>query len=80
MKLYAIDVTIHATAYVKAETRSKANQKAVAAFKNRQIDVSDVNGGLISGLRYDDPALPEISLAPAMTLGEVASEEETWRV
>ena len=71
MKLYAIDVTIHATAYVKADSADEARNKAVATLKDRQADLV---GSHTSELRYDDPALPEVSLSPAMTIGDVGNE------
>jgi hypothetical protein len=78
MPLYAIDIKINATAYVKADSPEQAIDKAKPYFKNKDLDVgtraeSDVR---ICDLRFDDPKLPEISLSPAMTIkGYVAGSK-----
>lgn len=66
-RLYRIDVKVCATAYIKAKSQAEAVTKA-KALKGRCIysglDEFDIP---ISGLAYDDPALPTLSVSPAMT-------------
>ena len=69
-KVYSVDVKICATAYIKAKSAAEARTKALA-LKDKCLDVEDgVEGNSeieISNLRFDDPALPNVSLSPAMT-------------
>lgn len=69
MNVYSIDIKIVATAYVKAESEEAAK----AVF---EANLSEGNGGElpegeaaipVSGLAYDNPALPEWSISPAVT-------------
>jgi hypothetical protein len=72
MPLYRVEVQIGATAYIKAKDVKEATKKA-KTLKDNAIyvetahdgDVSDVE---ISGLQFDNPDLPDISLSPAMTI------------
>lgn len=76
MKLFRVEMTIAATAYIRAESAEEAEQKA-EALAHEVLEVSDDN--LISGLDFDDPDLPEVSLSPAMTIlgrSEPAEEAE----
>lgn len=70
-KVYACDVNVYATVYVKAGSEEEA----------RKIVLEDVAGSAmflshgdvpVSAKRFDDPNLPTVSLSPAVT---VASED-----
>lgn len=67
MKLYSVDVAICATAYIKADSHAEA----LAAARELYLaspDILDSGGDLpVSGTRYSDPDLPDVSLSPAMT-------------
>ena len=66
--IYSIGVTIAATVYVRAASPEEALRKA----KTIENDELIVEGSeIISGLRLDDPNLPDVSISPAMTIGEV---------
>lgn len=67
MALYAIPVRIYATLYVKADD---ADAAYLAARAIRDIPIIMETGGLISDRQYDDPRLPNVSLSPAMTIGD----------
>ncbi|MEJ1967062.1 MAG: hypothetical protein WDN03_00280 [Rhizomicrobium sp.] len=68
MPLYRIAVTIYGTAYFRAADPGGAIQKA-ASLENTLLEVRDVGSEVpISGANLTDPALPEISLSPAMTV------------
>lgn len=72
MNLYSMGVTIHATVYVKANSPGEALQNA-RCVQNACIEVKDIYEGdvTISGLEFNDPDLPAVSLSPAMTVGDV---------
>lgn len=80
MNLYRLEVTIHASMYVRAASEEEARAKSRAfadttlEFGNRHIIM--VEGPPICGGDFDDPDLPEVSLSPAMTLAEVGAVEE----
>lgn len=64
-KLYRVDLTIHATAYVRAVS------EADAVNISQQYDgeaTEDNFKEITSEQRFDDPNLPEFSISPAMTL------------
>lgn len=68
MKLYSIDVRVYATAYIRAESEEEARAKA-DALRGAFVFTDGSDPGVeISGLQYDDPELPEVSLSPAMTI------------
>lgn len=68
MSLYRVEVKICATAYVKANNPTEAIKKATA-LSGSSPDILDSGGEVpVSGAKFDDPALPEISLSPAMTI------------
>lgn len=65
MTLYCAEITIAATVYVQAKNKTEAKKM----IRELHHDISeDGFSELISGARFDDPDLPEISLSPAMTL------------
>lgn len=65
MKLYQIDMMVVATAYIRAASQAEAMVKALS-LKDEGLIVS--GDELISGRRFDDAALPSLSLSPAMTI------------
>jgi hypothetical protein len=68
MPLYSITVTIYATAHIRAASAEEAKAKALA-LENLTLEVEDAGSEVpITGCPFDDPALPEISLSPAMTV------------
>lgn len=66
--VYRVELTLHATAYVKADSDTSA---LAITCGHEGLDVSDI----LSGLPFDDPNLPDFSLSPAMTVGKVESAE-----
>jgi hypothetical protein len=69
-KIFRIDVQIAGTAYIKADSEEDAMMK-VTTLNNSTLTVEDGLDGSdvpISGRRFTDPLLPQISLSPAMTL------------
>ena len=68
MPIYSIAVTIYGTAYIRADNPKDAFEKA-ASLENTLLEVSDAGSEVaISGAKLTDPALPAISLSPAMTV------------
>jgi hypothetical protein len=68
MPIYSIAVTVIATAYVRAASPKEAKEKAMT-LENTVLEVEDGGSEVtISSLKLTDPALPEISLSPAMTV------------
>lgn len=73
-KLYSVGVTIHATAYIVAESAAQAAAMAQEAFAFEEATVSKrttfgevpVSDSSFEGLLIDGPA---VSLSPAMTFG-----------
>lgn len=67
-RLYSIDVQICGTAYIKANSMKEARAK-LKEIEGCGLEVADGSeSGLVSGRRYNDPLLPNISLSPAMTI------------
>jgi len=69
MKLYSIGFTIHATAYIKADSVEEALRKAKAA----EGDYIAASGPHFDGRGYSSVMTDEhaeFTLSPAMTLGE----------
>ena len=74
MNLYQVEIPIHATAYIKANSPEEALAKA-RELKDGSPDIPGSDGDVpISGRQYDDPDLPEISFSPAMTIGEISHD------
>ncbi|TGT64038.1 MULTISPECIES: hypothetical protein [unclassified Mesorhizobium] len=75
MNLYSIELKICATAYIKAETEEAALAKAKElvgdGIELREDEYAELP---ISGKRYDDEDLPDVSLSPAMTIDSLWSE------
>lgn len=66
MNLYRIDIKICGTAYIKAHTAEEAKAKCNEHFKCTGMELI-VDNDKISGKRYDDPKLPEVSMSPAIS-------------
>lgn len=79
MPIYSIAVTVYATAYIRAGSPEEAKAKA-AALENHALEVVDAGSEVaISGLRLSDPALPDVSLSPAMTvIGPDKDDTAEW--
>jgi hypothetical protein len=69
-KLFRVDVQIAGTAYVKAKSQREAEEKLKVQLTQATLMVADdaESDVPISGLRFDDPDLPDVSLSPAMTI------------
>jgi hypothetical protein len=68
MSIYSITVTVFATAYIRAGSADEAKAKAFA-LENHVLEIEDAGSEVaISGLKLNDPELPDISLSPAMTV------------
>lgn len=76
--IYQADITLRGTIYVRAESLEEAKQK-IAARDLDEVYLQSVvapSGELpISGKRFDDPDLPEISLSPVATVCTYAEDE-----
>lgn len=72
MKLYQADIPIWATAYIRANSLEEAKEKLLQAAKDRSFEFEDDDDPdlPISGKRFDDPDLPDVSLSPAMSVGD----------
>lgn len=69
MNLYSIDIKICATAYIRAKTAAEAKRIAEAmAFDGLELREDEYQDPPICGKGFDDPALPDVSLSPAMTI------------
>jgi len=71
MPLYTVPVTIYATAYIRSYDTAKAVELA-KTLENRQIEVQ--GDELISGIAFDNPQLPELSLSPAMQIANIEAQ------
>lgn len=66
-KLYAIEIKVCATAYIKADSP----EQALAHVEDLHLtgwELSKYAGEPISGLQFDDPNLPSYSVSPVMTV------------
>lgn len=69
MNVYSITIQIAATAYIKADNEAEALAKANALnLRALELPTGYLGEVAISGLRFDNPHLPEVSLSPAMTM------------
>lgn len=74
MKLYSIDMLIHATAYVRAETPEEATRLARDLLTGSDVALANCNCDVVSGESFDSEELPDVSLSPAATIGFVDGE------
>jgi hypothetical protein len=74
--LYSIDLKVCATAYIKADNAAEAMEKA-RKLNRRSVFADGTEIDIpVSEVEYANPDLPEISVAPAMTIHGVWSEIE----
>ena len=68
-KIYSCELMVAATLYIRAESLEEA-EKIASTMGGQWLssDPRDPSDIPVSGLRFDDPDLPPISLSPAMTL------------
>lgn len=72
--LYSMEINLCATVYVKASSEEEAVEK-IKKLKYSSPAIPDSGGDVaISGLSYDHPDLPEVSLSPAMTIHDPAQD------
>ncbi|MBI1202636.1 MAG: hypothetical protein GC182_09015 [Rhodopseudomonas sp.] len=68
MNIYRVDMRVCATAYIKANSPEQARRIA-CGLKGKSPDIADSEGEVaVSGLSFDNPNLPAVSLSPAMTI------------
>ncbi|TIW53855.1 MAG: hypothetical protein E5V54_24140 [Mesorhizobium sp.] len=76
MNLYSIELKICATAYIKAgnadEALTMAKDLVGDGIELREDEYAELP---ISGKRYDDEDLPDVSLSPAMTIDSLWDPE-----
>ncbi|TPJ51772.1 MULTISPECIES: hypothetical protein [unclassified Mesorhizobium] len=78
MNLYSIELKIAATAYIKAVDEEQALAAAMDMVGNGIELSEDLCAGIpITGRRFDDEDLPEVSLSPAMTIDSLWSPDTT---
>lgn len=72
MPLFNATVPLFATVYVKAKSVAEAQRK-IAALRDTGFEMpEDEHAELpITGMAYNDPDLPDLSLSPAVTFGKV---------
>lgn len=70
-RLFQVEVPIHATLYVFATDADAARKLATESCMDAQLELSDRTTGDIAvfGGQYDDPAMPDVSLSPAVSVG-----------
>jgi hypothetical protein len=74
MNLYAIEVTIHATAYVKARTPGEACRRFRQRLEGQTVELPEnCLPTPFSNAKFEDPALPLASLSPVLTIGAITS-------
>lgn len=76
--LYAIDVQLIATLYVKADDAAEAKRIALDACLDAGMEMSRHSGGDIEifGGAFDSEDLPDVSFSPAMTV--MTPTGEAW--
>lgn len=68
MPIYQIDMQVCATAYIRAKNADEA-RKIAEELTYGSPAIADSGGDVeVSGRRFDDPDLPDVSLSPAMTI------------
>lgn len=79
MNIYSIDVQVCATAYIRANNEKEA-RKVAEGLQDSSPDILDAGGDVeVSGLAFDNPDLPDVSLSPAMTIHGVWPGAEVER-
>ncbi|MNF08556.1 hypothetical protein D3C80_2090060 [compost metagenome] len=70
---------MHATVYVKADNAEAAHTKA-RELVNGSVEIVGDDRDLFCGLAFDNPCLPEMSLSPAITIGDLEGVESVESV
>jgi hypothetical protein len=70
MTVYGVEIEVAATLYIKAT--SKAQAHAIA----ERLCGQSTEAIPVSGLQYDDPDLPDVSLSPAATILSLLGDPE----
>lgn len=70
MQVYSIDLKIYATAYIRAKSPEAARKRAkqLQGLAALELPPGDYGALPVSGLTYDNPRLPDVSLSPAMSI------------
>jgi len=77
MNLYAIEVTIHATAYVKARTPNEARRRYCKHLEGETVELPvECLPTPFSNLSFAEPEFPLASLSPVLTAGAIPAGEE----
>ena len=75
MNVYSFPVTLHATAYAKGLNPTDAARSVQLALTGSDLEITrgaTTDGEVeFSGAMFDDPDLPDVSLSPAITVGEI---------
>lgn len=79
MKIFSVPITIYATAYLKAESAEAAHTKA-REMTSGSVEIMGDSRDLFCGLAFDNPCLPDMSLSPAITIGDVEPIERVEEV
>lgn len=81
MKIWNCDIKICATAYVRAESEDEARALIDEHFGEGEMGILPSGDGgavTVSGLWFDAPNLPDVSISPAVTFyGPWADEDGT---
>ena len=76
-KIYQMDIMLCATAYVRAGSAEDAKRLILQEFGRGcfgELPIGEGNDVTISGRRFEDPRLPDVSLSPAVTFYGPADE------
>lgn len=73
--IWAINVRIYATAYIRAETQEAALEIA-RKLKDETLEVD--GDEMISEASLESPDLPDVSLSPSMTIEGVDDGDVPW--
>lgn len=71
-RLFQVEVPLNATLYVFADSFAAAKALATRSCDGAALELSDRTTGDIAvfGGQYDDPAMPDVSFSPAVSVGE----------
>jgi hypothetical protein len=77
--IWSVDLRVWATAYVQADTREEAEALIRSELLGSGLEVKAVYGCdvEISGLPFDHPDMPEVSISPAMSIDD--NQEDGWQ-
>ncbi len=66
MSIYSQEIVVAATVYIRADNAQAA--KEIAKTLNGMCIEGEDGDIPISGLKFDNPALPDLSVSPSMTV------------